>query len=447
MDSSSNETEFGSALDNLSFTSTGSFKYCMCGSYNTSLSTLTDIANLDDTLKSDTSCISSSTLKSALNDDNISTISIDSLTAQNSPLLSETTSPKKIHVPDEIIVISSDDENGDVVVEIDESTSTSETYTTDEAQSIKIYRSIEEFDRNLPTTVTLLTSPNGSKVYVVGTAHFSEKSQNDVSTVIRNVQPDIVVIELCPARIHILQHDEKTLLEEAADINMTKIRSIIETSGMVNGLFYVLLLKMSAQITKELGMAPGGEFRRAVEEAKLLPKCTIHLGDRPINITIQRALHGLSFWQSLKLIWRLMTSNETISKEEVERCKEKDLLEELMKEMTGEYPAFGNVVLNERDTYLCHSLQVATNPDPRLVIEPNRPLNVVGVVGIGHVSGIKQLWGKVDSSQIPNICIIPPASRSNRIAKATIKYGTMALLCYGMFRIYRVARPKILTFF
>lgn len=33
---------------------------------------------------------------------------------------------------------------------------------------------------------------------------------------------------------------------------------------------YILLLSMSAHLTKELGMAPGGEFRRAFAEVSLL---------------------------------------------------------------------------------------------------------------------------------------------------------------------------------
>lgn len=50
-------------------------------------------------------------------------------------------------------------------------------------REIKIYDTIEEFEQNLPSTVTLLNTPFGSKVYLVGTAHFSEESQDDVSYV------------------------------------------------------------------------------------------------------------------------------------------------------------------------------------------------------------------------------------------------------------------------
>lgn len=42
---------------------------------------------------------------------------------------------------------------------------------------------VENFDDNLPDTVTLLRTSQGTKVYLVGTAHFSIESQDDVSKV------------------------------------------------------------------------------------------------------------------------------------------------------------------------------------------------------------------------------------------------------------------------
>lgn len=48
------------------------------------------------------------------------------------------------------------------------------------------------------------------------------------------------------------------------------------------------------------------------------------------------------------------------SKEDVEKCKKRDMLEELLAEMAGEFPALGEVFVNERDIYLTHSLQIAT---------------------------------------------------------------------------------------
>lgn len=77
-----------------------------------------------------------------------------------------------------------------------------------------------------------------------------------------------------------------------------------------------------------------------------------------------------------------MSFDENITKEEVEQCKQKDLLEELMKEMAGEFPAFGEVFVNERDLYLCHSLQMASMYTQAITPSAflNEPVNVVGVM-------------------------------------------------------------------
>ncbi len=58
-----------------------------------------------------------------------------------------------------------------------------------------------------------------------------------------------------------------------------------------------------------------------------MPGCVVHLGDRPVHITLRRAISSLSVWQKLKLAFGIIFNNETISKEEVEKCKQKDLLE------------------------------------------------------------------------------------------------------------------------
>ena len=58
----------------------------------------------------------------------------------------------------------------------------------------------------------------------------------------------------------------------------------LRQNGVVQGTMYLFLLYFSARLTKELGMAPGGEFRRAFLEARNVPGCIIQLGDRPIEV-------------------------------------------------------------------------------------------------------------------------------------------------------------------
>ncbi|CAK9295490.1 unnamed protein product [Gordionus sp. m RMFG-2023] len=167
-------------------------------------------------------------------------------------------------------------------------------------------------DPVLPKTVTKFKTDHGSEVYLVGTAHFSKASEEDVLKTIQITQPDIVLVELCPSRSLIMQLDENTLLKQAKEINLSTLKTSIKQYGAMQGVVHILLLSISAQITKQLGMAPGGEFRTAYKEALKIPGCKLVLGDRPINITLKRAISSLSLWNKMKFVWCLLFSNESI---------------------------------------------------------------------------------------------------------------------------------------
>ncbi|XP_072940262.1 traB domain-containing protein-like isoform X2 [Epargyreus clarus] len=287
----------------------------------------------------------------------------------------------------------------------------------------------EQAENSLPNTVTILDAPNGGKVYLVGTAHFSLESQEDVSKVIREVCPHIVMVELCEQRTNILLLDEEVILREAKNINIKKIRATMAQNGVFNGLMYILLLNMSAHITRELGMAPGGEFRRAMAEAKKIPNCMVQLGDRSIDITLHRAISSLSWGQTLRFVWHLLTSNQTISLEEVEKCKQKKMLQDMLEEMAEEFPALKRVFVVERDMFLCHSLQVAALQARR------EPCRIVGVVGIGHVAGIVEHWGKVTPQDITPLLTVPPPSLSTRALRAGVRAALAGALLYAGWRL------------
>jgi pheromone shutdown protein TraB len=144
------------------------------------------------------------------------------------------------------------------------------------------------------------------------------------------------MLELCKSRINILHLDEETVIAESQKMNTSRMLELMREKGNLQGALYILLLSMSAHITKELGMAPGGEFRSAFVESQRIPGgCLVHLGDRPIDVTLKRALHSLSLWQKIRLAFNLLASKDSITKEDVEKCKEKDMLESMLEEMAG----------------------------------------------------------------------------------------------------------------
>ena len=102
-----------------------------------------------------------------------------------------------------------------------------------------------------------------------------------------------------------------------------------------------------------------------------------------------------------------MIIQDPITKEDVENCKNKDLLQNMLAEMAGEFPALSSVFVDERDIFLCHSLQMASEAVPAHALTASghkldnyEPPTVVGVVGIGHMPGIMDKWGSVTQDQV-----------------------------------------------
>lgn len=289
----------------------------------------------------------------------------------------------------------------------------------------------DELVTSSPDTLTKLTTASGAEVFLIGTAHFSQKSVQDVQNVIRKVKPSAVVLELCKERAFMLTLDEQSLLEQNRHLSFDKIRSAIAEKGVAQGLIYIIFIKMSANLTEKLGLAPGSEFRSGAAEARNIPGCGIVLGDRSLRVTIARAVASVSLWQKMKLIYSVLTSDVTITQEDVEKFKKKDMLEQMLEELGGEFPGFKRVLLDERNYYLAHSIYHWANN----LITSTGPHKVVAIVGIGHVAGIVEHWGNTTNEEVMKLDETPKTSKTKRIVTKTIKYCSFALLIYVGYRI------------
>lgn len=70
------------------------------------------------------------------------------------------------------------------------------------------------------------------------------------------------------------------------------------------------------------------------------------------------------------------------------------------------------------------------------------PTRIVGVVGIGHVPGIVQNWGKVTQEDIPPIMRVPPPTLSGRIITLSFKASVVGLLIWGCTKILPINSIK-----
>ncbi|KAI7842710.1 hypothetical protein COHA_003641 [Chlorella ohadii] len=260
--------------------------------------------------------------------------------------------------------------------------------------------------------------------YVLGTAHVSSESCEDVAKLIRAVRPQVVLVELCSERKPILTADK--IKEPSLAEVLNEIRAGRATP--FQGIYSWLL----AKVGRNLDVMPGEEFRVALREAHAIGAQVV-LGDRELTITLARVWHSLSCWEKIKLTSTLLWTGISMldgeeMRQEMERLKESDAITEAIREFGKDFPGLIRPLLVERDQYMAFMLRKLSS----------RAHTVVAVVGAGHLQGIRQQWDQ--EIDIAEITRMPeqrqPLLRWRRVA--LLAAGGMlvstALLRYGVRR-------------
>jgi len=266
----------------------------------------------------------------------------------------------------------------------------------------------------LPASVTTLTRGD-TTFYVVGTAHVSQKSVDDVRTVIDTVHPDVVCVELCKARYDALTKDSAF-----RDLDVFKV---VREGKTLYLLGHLALASYQRRIGASLGVQPGAELVTATKTAakRDIP---VELIDRDINVTLRRTWRNLGIWRRLTLLWGLVAGGEEaedgegVTAETVENLKEPKALSEMLTELGKAVPEIKGPLVDERDQYLASKMREAGEGKK----------TVVAVVGAAHVPGMtKQLDQPIDRDALDKI---PPPALWWRIAKWTVPLAFLAILLY-----------------
>ncbi|MBQ6813393.1 MAG: TraB/GumN family protein [Methanobrevibacter sp.] len=216
---------------------------------------------------------------------------------------------------------------------------------------------------------------NREDLKIIGTAHVSQDSANEVREAILEDIPDVVAIELDRGRYTKLIN-ARNGVEEDDSIHITKI---IKENKVGVFLISTVLSYMQNKIGDDLDIQPGSEMIYAIEAAEETGS-RIALIDRDINITLQRVLNQMTTWEKLKFVYAIIGSFITGDDEEidVEALKEQSVIDEAMEAFKDISPGAYEALVNERDAYLANSI---------LHIPEER---VIAVVGAGHKEGIKR---------------------------------------------------------
>lgn len=208
---------------------------------------------------------------------------------------------------------------------------------------------------------------------IIGTAHVSQDSVDEVKDAIYEKKPEVVAIELDKGRYERLMQ-ELSGIEQDEEISVT---NIIKENKV--GLFIAsgILTYIQSKIGEDLDIKPGSEMIGAIEAANDVGS-KIALIDRDINITLQRALNEMTLMEKLKFLYSSIASffigDDEI--EDIEDLKQTDTLDEIMEYFKEISPNAYKVLVKERDAYLANSI---------LNIEED---HVIAVVGAGHKNGI-----------------------------------------------------------
>jgi len=251
------------------------------------------------------------------------------------------------------------------------------------------------------------------EITLIGTAHVSRESADLVTTVIEEEKPDTVCIELCESRY-------KAIKQKNRWQNTDLIKVIREKKSFLL-LSNLLLTSFQKKIGQKLGIKPGEEMIRAMDSADSVG-AHIHLADRDIRITLSRTWRLMGLWTKMKLLAQLVTSMgevDSIKEEDIEKMKDKDVLETLLSEIGKTLPELRRILIDERDKYLTEKIRSA--PGKR----------IVAVVGAGHVPGIKRDWNEaIDLNALDEL---PPKGKIFSFLKWGIPALVVGLIVLGFF--------------
>lgn len=248
------------------------------------------------------------------------------------------------------------------------------------------------------------------KVTVVGTAHVSEESRNEVKSTIEEVNPDLVGVELDEGRLETLQNDSGW-----RDLDL--LEALRQGKGYL--LFTNLLLTVyQRRIGMAEGVKPGAEMLEAINVAEEKDIKT-SLVDREIGETLERLRSELGFIEKFKLISSFFVREED-QEYDLEDLKELTVLNHLITEMEADFPSIKKVLLDERNSYMAEKLL------------ENDFENAVLVVGAAHMEGvIEQLKSNNSSHKQPVGTKIPWF----KLVTYGFPIAVIAMFAYAFFQV------------
>jgi pheromone shutdown-related protein TraB len=212
-------------------------------------------------------------------------------------------------------------------------------------------------------------------IILIGTAHISEDSVNEVRKAIETYKPDIVAVELCQRRYDTITKKDKW--------ENTPVTALIKSNNAYFMLAQTFLSSIQRRLGEEYGVEPGSEMIAAMQEAEK-HNIKVALVDRDITVTLKRAWRKMGVREKFRVIWEFLKAMIGYDEEELDdldlkELMKQDVISQMMEEFSKIAPSAATVLIHERDQYIAQK-----------IFEESKKGKVVAVVGAGHINGIKK---------------------------------------------------------
>jgi len=214
---------------------------------------------------------------------------------------------------------------------------------------------------------------------LLGTAHVATSSVEAVRQQIDAYQPDVVAVELCQSRHDTLVSDRR--------LDKEGLLKVIKEGKAPMVLLQSMLSAEQRKLGINEGQQPGAELLAAVQAANAVG-CEVALVDRDIQTTLRRAWKRMRLREKWRLLSSLLADEDDDEEIDVDQLlQDSDLLSSMMEELKGFSPGAGEVLIDERDTYIAAKLNA---------LDENK--RILAVLGAGHLNGVAQKIGDAPDS-------------------------------------------------
>ncbi|WP_135827033.1 TraB/GumN family protein [Halorussus ruber] len=213
-------------------------------------------------------------------------------------------------------------------------------------------------------------------VRVVGTAHVSADSVEEVRETIDAERPDVVAVELDEGRYRQMQGEVAQDLEPS---------DLLQGNTVFQFIAYWMLSYVQARMGDRFDIEPGADMEAAIDAAETVGS-EVALVDRDIQTTIQRFWARMSIFEKLRMVWELCLAMVGIGDPgedeefDIEELTDGDVVSAMMEEFRQFSPGGAEALIDERDAFIAHNLVQLRDAGH----------DVVAIVGAGHRAGIEE---------------------------------------------------------